>query len=266
MSTYVIGDIHGCFDEFTAMLDKIKFSSEDKLYLVGDYVDRGPKTLEMLRWLEKSPSNVFPVKGNHDVEFVTYVRLLRRVDASDNLLTDPDSNADTCALLESLKYVFKRGSGDAFAYFDYYGTIADLIVNKGVTFGELLKWKKMLESYPLFYRFNLNGRDCVVVHAGFGDEDSIAESKHPEMEQFCLYAREDALEYGGIRNGMIISGHTPTIVDDPHFAEQGKVFRFHDQEKDCIFYDIDCGSVFRTTHPSAKLACLRLEDEEVFYL
>ena len=36
--------------------------------------------------------------------------------------------------------------------------------------------------------------------------------------------------------------------------------------KDCVFYDIDCGCAFRDRDPDAKLACIRLEDEKIFYI
>ena len=45
MSTYVIGDIHGCYDEFMQMLDKIALSDSDRLLMVGDYIDRGGRTV-----------------------------------------------------------------------------------------------------------------------------------------------------------------------------------------------------------------------------
>lgn len=41
MSTYVMSDIHGCYEEYRKMLDKIRFSKEDILYILGDILDRG---------------------------------------------------------------------------------------------------------------------------------------------------------------------------------------------------------------------------------
>lgn len=71
---------------------------------------------------------------------------------------------------------------------------------------------------------------------------------------------------GGKRHGMVIAGHTPTIIKRELTYNAGNVFRYYDREKDCIFYDIDCGCVFRGREPSVKLACLRLEDEAIFYV
>ena len=79
MATYVISDIHGCFDEFSRMLKHIHFSSEDRLYLAGDYIDRGPANIEMLKWLKKCPVNVFPITGNHDSEFVQNIHIMKKL-------------------------------------------------------------------------------------------------------------------------------------------------------------------------------------------
>lgn len=77
MSTYAISDIHGCYDEFMALLRKISLQEEDELILLGDYIDRGPKSYEMLKWLENVPANVVTLKGNHDDGFCRNVRMMK---------------------------------------------------------------------------------------------------------------------------------------------------------------------------------------------
>ena len=54
MSHYVIGDVQGCFDELQLLCKKIKFNpNKDKLIFAGDYVNRGPKSLEVLNFCLK---------------------------------------------------------------------------------------------------------------------------------------------------------------------------------------------------------------------
>ena len=105
MSTYVISDIHGCYDEFIKMLDKIHLSENDKLYLAGDYIDRGKDSLAMLRWLENCSANVFPIKGNHDVGFAENVNFMKRVNDANDLNTEFDSNAETRTLYATVRYI-----------------------------------------------------------------------------------------------------------------------------------------------------------------
>ena len=45
---YVMSDIHGCYEKYLKMLNKIKFSSDDTLYILGDVVDRGPEGMKAL--------------------------------------------------------------------------------------------------------------------------------------------------------------------------------------------------------------------------
>jgi len=90
MSTYVMSDLHGCFDEFQKMLKKLDFSDEDQLIIAGDYIDRGKQSLEMLEWLKNPPENVTLIKGNHDEEFVYYIDLLEELEK--NLDKNLDKN------------------------------------------------------------------------------------------------------------------------------------------------------------------------------
>lgn len=67
MSTYLIGDVQGCFDELQNLLQLLHFNpQQDTLGFVGDLVNRGPKSLETLRFLKSLP-NCKIVLGNHDL-------------------------------------------------------------------------------------------------------------------------------------------------------------------------------------------------------
>ena len=66
MTTYVVGDIQGCFDPFQHLLKKIDFNPDkDRLWSVGDLVNRGPDNLRTLRWFYAHRDNVTMVLGNH---------------------------------------------------------------------------------------------------------------------------------------------------------------------------------------------------------
>ena len=63
--TYCISDIHGEYGRYLEMLEKINFSDEDKLYVLGDVIDRNPFGIEILKDI-MARSNVLMIRGNHE--------------------------------------------------------------------------------------------------------------------------------------------------------------------------------------------------------
>jgi bis(5'-nucleosyl)-tetraphosphatase (symmetrical) len=78
MATYAIGDIQGCFDELQELLGDIGFGSRDRLWFVGDLVNRGPKSLEVLRFVRGLGERALSVLGNHDLHLVAQHEGLER--------------------------------------------------------------------------------------------------------------------------------------------------------------------------------------------
>src|SRR5687768_5295534 len=67
--TYVIGDIHGCAKTFSQLLAQFSFSKDDALYLLGDYIDRGPDSkgvIDMILELRSAGHVVHTLRGNHE--------------------------------------------------------------------------------------------------------------------------------------------------------------------------------------------------------
>ncbi|MDR5899777.1 symmetrical bis(5'-nucleosyl)-tetraphosphatase [Halomonas vilamensis] len=95
MSTYVIGDLHGCHKEFVALLETLAFNPDrDRLWLVGDLVNRGPGSLECLR--EARALGARCVLGNHDFHLLVAARgggKLRKNDTLEDILNAPDRDA-----------------------------------------------------------------------------------------------------------------------------------------------------------------------------
>ncbi|AAO26866.1 bis 5'-nucleosyl-tetraphosphatase [Buchnera aphidicola str. Bp (Baizongia pistaciae)] len=94
MSTYFIGDIHGCFNELMHLLEKVSFdANSDVLWLTGDLINRGPKSLEVLRFVSSLGDNVKMVLGNHDVNLIALYASIKNSKKSslmNNLLKSHD--------------------------------------------------------------------------------------------------------------------------------------------------------------------------------
>ena len=94
MATYAVGDVQGCLEPLKCLLDRVQFDpSQDKLWLVGDLVNRGPQSLETLRFLYSMRDSVVTVLGNHDLHLLAIANHAARIKKKDTLreiLSAPD--------------------------------------------------------------------------------------------------------------------------------------------------------------------------------
>ncbi len=115
-ATYVIGDIHGCFDTLQALWSQLGFDLEqDRLWLVGDLVNRGPQSLEVLRWgrdlSARLGDRLRVVLGNHDLHLVARhdgAASQRSKDTLEAVLSAPDRD-ELVAWLASCSLVYREG-------------------------------------------------------------------------------------------------------------------------------------------------------------
>lgn len=256
MSTYVIGDVHGEFDIFQDFLNRLESNDKGSIYiLVGDIIDRGPKTPEMVKWAIEnitSSGKYQMVIGNHEFEKIDWwdrcaEYAAMHMDTQDNNVIAFECSRDNYDFVESFKE--SGHTGDE--------------VKEAIDFFKTLKYYKDI---------TVNGQRFVIVHANLPysaiDEDGnnyyIQKDLKLRQKDFIVWDR-DADGFDKIPDTILVNGHTPTVLPEafPFYLSKnpkyGKIINTKNR------YNIDCGLVFKEEYPEANLAALRLDDLQEFY-
>jgi len=242
---WVVGDLHGCFDEFMVMKDKIEAKDPSAtLLLLGDIIDRGPKSRALMDWAIEnvSPEGSYQmILGNHE----------------DSLIRD----------FRNARFYFSKMFGGASndiskRLSNYYHLEKEFV---GVTFEEFEKYIRLFKSLPLYREVRVNNTNYVIAHAWydrFRRPDTLL--WYRDVDRCNSYR----MKYTPIKDEILIHGHTPTILDDctQHGITPGKVW----DKGESI--NLDCGLVYKVAGPKEEpfcwgnLAAMNLETKEILYL
>lgn len=111
MTTYAVGDLQGCYRTLQKLLKRIEFDpANDTLWLVGDLVNRGPRSLDVLRWARDLGDRIVAVLGNHDLHLLARAEGLvekRKGDTLDDVLKAKDRD-DLLGWLRGLPFVHRE--------------------------------------------------------------------------------------------------------------------------------------------------------------
>lgn len=245
MATYIISDIHGCFDTFQAILNKVNFSNNDKLYILGDIIDRGPKSYEMYQWVKnRYNKNVFMILGNHEELFNENILDIQKTPKYNTI----SEEQKTKYFKDTLEILSRFGN-------DQYGTIGDLLQTHSAN--DILEMFDFFSNLPLYYEINVNNTIWTLVHA------SCTLPLEKTSKNTFIWDRDLTTPGIGIKGKNIIFGHTPTICEEYNFEggiqyEEGYILK----EK-YVKINIDCGCVWKDKN--SKLGILRLDDMNDFY-
>lgn len=225
--------MHGCKQEFDALLEKIEFSDYDTLYILGDICDRGKESIPLLQEIMQH-KNMYVILGNHDVWFARYCQDLIEAKKDCNTIDMTD---------------------DLLCWLHYNGgyTTADQFMD--LSFPECYDIKVYLENLPYYREIEVHGRKFILIHAGLSEEYMHSDTRLSAVPKTILVWNQCDVEANPFEHCTMIVGHVPTFQYTP--KSDGKIL--HSPSDKTIH--IDCGCVYGRT-----LGCLRLDDMQEFYI
>ena len=227
---YVMSDIHGNYSAFKKMLKEINFTDNDVLYIVGDLVDYGADSMELLCDISMR-ANVYSIVGDHDFEALKMLSGFSRMLES--------GSAPDPAFAEQMKEWVNDGGAVTLESF----RALDADMREGVL--------DYLSDLALFEEVTVKDADYILVHAGIRNftedtalddlspEDLIYESLNPEKEYY-----EDKT----IIVGHVHTNELPDADPDMIYYGNGSIF-------------MDCGS-----DKNGTLGCLCLDNGKEYYV
>lgn len=198
---YAISDIHGHYEMFRQMLEKIRFTKEDKLYILGDMIDRGDEPLKLVQYVMKQP-NIYPLLGNHE-------------DMMLNVLHDQDDEVH-------LERWYRNGGEITHNQFKEL----EEDVQKDV--------RTYLENLPLY----IDLEKYLLIHAGVYLEENESNPtweniKSRQNKRDLVWIRELFYKKPALKDRVIVFGHTQTY----HMGEAGEIWFDKDKiDIDCGVY------------------------------
>lgn len=233
MATYVISDIHGQYDMFMELLEKIKLKETDILYVLGDVLDRGPHPIKTLRKLMEMPNAICMV-GNHELMALECLEFLMK-EITDKSLEE--LNAETLDNLVTWQFNGSQSTIDEFRKLDSESQM-DVI--------------EFIKDFLIYEEVSVNGKDYLLVHAGLGNYSPEKDIEDYSLHELIWVRAEYDVRY--FEDTYVITGHTPTqtIKDNPH---PGYIYQRNNH------IAIDCGAHY----PSGRLAALCLDTGEEYY-
>ncbi len=231
-----MSDIHGNTRRFNSILAQIDLQPEDKLYVLGDVIDRHGDGIRILRRLMAMP-NAYVLLGNHE-----YMML--------RALGEPYEPDDDLSRIEEYRFHWYRNGGNV--THNYWKRIRKTLR------AEVLAYMK---SLPLNLSVQVGGRKFRLVHGSLPENFDTENGKYKTPIHYAVWKR---LEKGDrpAEGETVVFGHTPA----KYYQSTNPLRIYHGDG--CI--GIDCGSGYPDRPEEiydlqGRLACLRLDDMQEFY-
>ncbi len=233
ISTYVISDIHGEYDKFVELLDKIKLQDTDTLYILGDILDRGPNPIKTLLKLMNMP-NVICLVGNHELMALECLEFLTKE------ITDKSINEMDEKMIDNLLTWQYNGSSttiDEFSKLDS-DTKQDVI--------------DYIKDFSIYEETMVAEKKYLLVHAGLGNYSPEKDIEDYSLNDLVWERPDYDIRY--FEDTFVVTGHTPTQTIEGN-PKPGYIYKKNNH------IAIDCGAPF----PGGRLAAICLDTGEEFY-
>ena len=206
---YAISDLHGCYDLYLKMLEKIKLTDKDTLYVLGDVIDRGDGGIKILFDMMERV-NVVPILGNHDY---TCAYLLKRLKTK---------------ATPQLKEIFKGWLED--------GGLTTYQEFKKLNDEDKQKIIDYLNSFLVFEEIETQSGKFFLSHT-VPAKERMDDFDNIDWRELITGRAEYDKRY--FEDKYLVTGHTPTALID--YTSKGKILEINNH------IAIDCGAVFNGT-------------------
>lgn len=229
---YAMSDIHGEYGKYARMLERIGFSEEDTLYVLGDVVDRGLEPVKILQDMA-ARENVYLLKGNHEAMAVYVLKKLNVEITAENV----ETQLDTDVMMAIMDWQANGGAVTMKAF-------------RALPPEERADLIDYMDEAPAYEIADAGERTFVLVHSGLGNYRPGRKLRDYSFEELACMRVDYGQRYFEDDSIHVIGGHTPTQ------AVTGKAEVYRNGNN----WLIDCGAAF-----GGRLACICLDTLEIFY-
>lgn len=233
MAAYVMADIHGEYDMFMELLEKIKLKESDTLYILGDVLDRGPHPIKVLLKLMEMP-NAVCILGNHELMALECLEFLCKE------ITEESIAEMSPEIIDNL--LCWQGNGSITTTDEFHKL--DKEMQKEVI--------EFIKEFLIYEKLAVNGKNYLLVHAGLGNFTRKKGMEDYSIQELVWDRADYKIQY--FDDVYVVTGHTPTQIIRGN-PKPGYIYRANNH------IAIDCGACF----PGGRLAAICLDTGEEFY-
>ena len=224
-----MSDIHGMYEKYLKMLEIIRFSDDDDLYILGDVIDHGEQSVELMFDIMERP-NVFPLYGNHELMAQQVLDVMFN-----------GENNDQPAPVEDMIFDWTKNGGAA--------TLESI---SQLSYSDRLRVLDYFTDLVKYSVCEIDDKTYYMVHAGFDNFSPQRSISDYSIDELVWHTPDSGYRYFDDKDTCVIAGHKPTLNINGHpdiIHKNGNIL-------------IDCGAFIE----GGRLACLCLDNMKEFYV